>query len=212
MTTSLVAKALEYVTPLISEKCKNHHFHNIHHTLSVFDRATYLAMNEDISQEDTEDLQIAALFHDTGFIKQYAKNEYVGSQIARKWLQENHYPENRIQKIERIIMATVLFSKPKNILEEIIQDSDLDNIGTKGAFKNSELLYHEIREIGSVVVTDCAFWQFTYRLYTTFRFNTKTARAERSHQKELNQQLIESYLKMLECEVPHNTDLVEKVV
>ena len=31
-------------------------------------------------------------------------------------------------------MATVLFSKPKTLLEEIIQDADLDNIGTKEEF------------------------------------------------------------------------------
>lgn len=209
---SLVERARNYVTPLLSEHCKNYNFHNISHTLAVFDRATYLAMAEDINPIDTEDLQLAALFHDTGFLKQYAKNEYIGSQIARDWLVENGHSEDRIKKIENIIMATVVFSKPRNILEEIIQDSDLDNIGTKKSFENSMQLFQEIRNIGKTSVTECAFWQFTYRIHSNFQFHTKTARAERNAQKRLNTELIEAYLKMLGCEVPYQSDPVEKIV
>ncbi len=194
---SLVEKAKDYITPLLNDYCKNHYFHNISHTLAVFDRATYLAMSEEINPIDTEDLQIAALFHDTGFIKQYAKNEYLGAQIAREWLKEHNHPEDRIKKIENIIMATVVFSKPKNILEEIIQDSDLDNIGTRLSFENSRLLLKEVQEIGKTAVTECAFWQFTYRIHNDFEFHTKTARAERNKQKRLNLDLIKSYLNML---------------
>lgn len=209
---SLVEKAKNYITPLLSDICKNHYFHNLSHTIAVFDRATYLAMSEEINPIDTEDLQIAALFHDTGFIRQYAKNEYLGAQIAREWLQEHHHPEDRIKKIENIIMATVVFSKPRNILEEIIQDSDLDNIGTKKSFYNSWLLLKEIQEIGKMAVTECAFWQFTYRIHNDFHFHTKTARAERNRQKQLNLELIKSYLTMLGCEIPFHGELVEKIV
>lgn len=195
--TNLVERAKNYVTPLITEHCGNYYFHNISHTHGVFERSTYLAMNEEINPIDTEDLQIASLFHDIGFLKQYARNEYVGSQMAREWLENQNHPEERIRKIENIIMATVLFSKPKNVLEEIIQDSDLDNIGTKMSFQNSLFLQKEIQEIGKIHVTDCAFWQFTYRIHNNFEFNTRTARSEREAQKKLNRELVEAYLKML---------------
>lgn len=49
---------------------------------------------------------IAALFHDTGFIEIYKKNEPEGAQIARSWLQKKHHSEDRIKRVERIIMAT----------------------------------------------------------------------------------------------------------
>lgn len=211
-TLTLVEQAKNYVTPLLEKHCKNYYFHNISHTISVFERATYLAMSEEISGENLEDLQIAALFHDTGFLKQYAKNEYRGAEIAREWLERHNHDEERIKKIEKIIMATVVFSKPQNILEEIIQDSDLDNIGTKDSFRNSQLLEKEIHEIEKTTVTECAFWQFTYRIHANFQFHTRTARSERNKQKELNLKLIEAYLKMLHCEVPYNYDLVEKIV
>ena len=39
------------------------------------------------------------------------------------------YPEDRINRIEQIILATdPKYKQPKNIYEEIIKDADLDNL------------------------------------------------------------------------------------
>ena len=161
---SLIEKAKAYTDTLL-EKCAHYTYHNPHHTESVFSRAAYLAMAEWVEWEDLEDLQIAALFHDTGFTVQYEKNEYFGARIARKWIDEQRQDEKRIQKIEGIIMATVLFSKPKSHLEEIIQDADLDNIWTKEEFFYSQNYLKEIRTIGGVDMPDCAYWQFRRVLF-----------------------------------------------
>ena len=84
---SLIEEARNYTSTLL-EHCKNYPYHNPRHTTGVFDRATYLALAEGVDGEDLEDLQIAALFHDTGFTEQYKKNEHIGASIARKWLTE----------------------------------------------------------------------------------------------------------------------------
>lgn len=209
---TLVEEAKKYALGIVEKYCKHYFFHNISHTQSVFDRSTYLAMTEWINGEDLEDLQIAAIFHDTGFSVQYAKNEFAWSQIARKWLETKNHPEKRIQKIEEIIMATVLFSKPKNILQEIIQDADLDNIGTKEGFKNSQNVLREYREIAHVDISECTFWQFSYKVYKHYQFHTKTARSEREYQKNLNLKLLEAYCNALECEIPYWYDHVERIV
>lgn len=73
------------------------------------------------------DLLIAALFHDSGFTKAYNGNEAFGANIAREWLETEQHPEERIVRIEELILATIPFTPPKNILEKIIQDADLDN-------------------------------------------------------------------------------------
>jgi len=86
-STHLVKKAQNTVFPLLEKYCGDYPFHNPAHTRGVFERATYLALTENINATDLEDLQIAALFHDTGFTEQYPKNEYIGSQIARGWLE-----------------------------------------------------------------------------------------------------------------------------
>jgi len=98
------------------------------------------------------------------------------SKNCKKVAWRKKHPKARIEKIEWIIMATVLFSKPKNILEEIIQDADLDNIWTKEEFYYSLDYLDEIRRIGKIDMPDCAYWQFVYTLLTKYKFHTPTAK------------------------------------
>ena len=109
-------------------------------------------------------------------------------------------------------MATVLFSKSKTKLQDIIQDADMDNIGTKDAYEYSRALLEEIRHVAGVEVSDCTYWQFTYKVHTSFHFHTKTADHERSRQLVLNIQHLEAYLEMLECEVPKGYISLERIV
>ena len=99
-------------------------------------------------------------------------------------------------------MATVLFSKPKTHLECIIQDADLDNIGTKSEFFYSQRLLEELRTIGGVEISDCSYWQFVYTLLTKYKFHTETAKNERHDQQTLDVGHMEKYLSMMGCEVP----------
>ena len=198
---TLVDRAEKYTSWLL-KSCENYPYHNPWHTKSVFDRATYLAMAESVSGEDLEDLQIACLFHDTGFTVQYEKNEYIGARIARRWLEDEKHPEARIEKIEQIIMATVLFSKAKTHLEQIIQDADLDNIGTKEEFYYSLDYLDEIRKIGHMSLSDCTYWQFVYTLLTRYKFQTETAKSERHNQQLRDIDHMEKFLAMLGCDIP----------
>lgn len=199
---SLIEEARSYTQDILVV-CTDYPYHNPGHSIDVYNRATYIALAEDVGHDDLEDLQIACLFHDTGFIEQYEKNEHIGARIARKWLEERQYPEDRIQKIEGIIMATVLFSKPKNHLECIIQDADLDNIGTKSEFIYSQRYLDEIRRIWHTEMSDCAYWQFVYRLLTKYKFHTETAKVERHEQQVRDVEHMEKYLLMIGCEIPH---------
>ncbi len=109
---------------------------------------------------------------------------------------------DRIDKIEGIIMATVLFSRPKTHLERIIQDADLDNIGTKNEFFYSQRLLEEIRHIGKVETSDCSYWQFVFTLLTKYKFHTKTAKHERKEQQARDVEHMEKFLTMMGCEIP----------
>ena len=180
----IVINAYKHILQLLRQV--NHFpYHNIGHTLDVFRRARELGIAENISDEEMEDLLIGALFHDTGFIVAYAKNEPIGAQIARAWLEKHAHPEARIARVERIILATVLFAQPQSILEEIIQDADLDNLGrTDGLDKTAR--YAEELEIHSEHFNLQNYLKFTERLYQNFSFNTKTARHERAYMQHNN--------------------------
>lgn len=202
MPTSLIESARTYTQDLL-QVCAAYPYHNPAHSTGVLDRATYIALAEDIGNEDLEDLQLACLFHDTGFSEQYEKNEHIGARIARKWLEEADHPKDRIAKIEKIIMATVLFSTPRTHLENIIQDADLDNIGTKAEFVYSQRYLAEIRTVGGKDISECAYWQFVYKLLTKYKFHTDTARSERHEQQIRDVEHMEKYLMMIGCEIPH---------
>lgn len=199
---SIIEQARAYVFDIL-RKCEDYPYHNPSHTNNVFDRATFLAMNEWVAWEDMEDLQIACLFHDTWFTEQYEKNEFIWARIARTWLKMHDHDEKRIEKIEGIIMATVLFSKPKTLLEEIIQDADLDNIWTKEEFYYSLDYLDELRTIGKIDISDCAYWQFVYTLLTRFKFHTKTSRKQRKEQQARDVEHLAKFLEMVGCEIPH---------
>lgn len=107
---------------------RHYPYHNTGHTLDVFKRARELAHAEGVSREDTEDILLASLFHDTGFVVSYTKNEEIGANMARDWLIENGHPNERVDHVVSLILATVPFVPVKTLLEKIIQDADLDNL------------------------------------------------------------------------------------
>lgn len=199
---NLVTHAEDYVFPLLETYCSNYPYHNPAHTRAVHSRAKYLAEKEWVVGDALEDLEIATLFHDTGFIEQYDKNEYFGSRIARKWLFEQRHPEKRIESIEHIIMATVLFSRPHTLLEEIIQDADLENLWQTLEFQYSQNYYKELTQYGKIWLSERVFWQFVETLLKKFEFHTRTAQRENSPQKKKNLALVDAYLIAMGYDIP----------
>jgi len=86
MEQTAINKALHYVIDLL-DPLNHYQYHNINHTLDVYSRAGYLCDKEFIGEEDKNDILIAALFHDTGFLVQYYQNEEIGAQMARNYLE-----------------------------------------------------------------------------------------------------------------------------
>ena len=60
----------------------------------------------------------------------YKDHEETGVEIAGAILPHFDYTEEQIQKINELIMVTKLPPRPKNLLEQIICDADLDYLGT----------------------------------------------------------------------------------
>ena len=177
--------ALHYVLNLLGPI--NHYpYHNINHTLDVYSRVVHLTDREAISREDTTDLLLSALFHDTGFTKAYFNNEIIGAAIARRYLENIDWPENRIVKIERLIGATVLFAESHDILEAIIQDADLDNLGRKDCFIKTLLVQKELTTIAKMDMPKRKWLEISYNLIRKYTYQTPTAQNERNSLREIN--------------------------
>ncbi len=122
-------------------------YHNYEHTLYVADKVLEIAHHEDCSETETELLYAAALWHDTGYISTYRNHEEEGCMLARRHLPEYNYSPGEINTICGMIMATRVPQSPKNKLEEIIADADLEYLGTENAGPLAELFFLELQHL-----------------------------------------------------------------
>jgi HD superfamily phosphodiesterase len=81
----------EYIRELFRDELPDGiKFHDANHTLhpnrGVVANANRIALSENISEHDRELLIAAAYFHDTGYIREYKKNEPIAARMAGRIL------------------------------------------------------------------------------------------------------------------------------
>jgi len=181
----IINEALKYVIDLLG-KVNHYPYHNINHTLDVYSRVWHLSDKGFVYLEEKTDLLLAALFHDTWFVESYFQNEIIGAKIARKYLEGVGFREDRIKRIENMILATIVFSPAKNKLEKIIQDADFDNLWRRDFLVKSLLVKKELNLITSQEISIKDWLETTYILMKKHSFKTPTAKSERDQIKKEN--------------------------
>lgn len=122
-------------------------YHGFHHTLDVVNAALRIAKQEGINdKESLMLLETAALYHDLGFISTYRGHEEEGCRIAELTLPQFQYSSNEVEKILGMIMATKIPQQPRNLLEQIIADADLDYLGRDDFEPIANSLFQELRQ------------------------------------------------------------------
>ncbi|MBK7682008.1 MAG: HD domain-containing protein [Bacteroidetes bacterium] len=110
------------------------HYHHVFHTENVIKSSERLCLLEKLDEESSLLIKTAALFHDTGFVTQYEKNEPVGAAFAEKHLPTFGYNTAQIEIIKDLILATDTSKQPQGLFHKIIRDADLDYIGRADFF------------------------------------------------------------------------------
>ena len=158
-------------------------YHSVEHTLDVVNAARLLGEMEGLVSNDILLLETAALYHDIGFTETYEDHEEHSVKIARKALPEFGYSQNDIEIIAGAINATKIPQKPKNLLEEVLADSDLDYLGREDIFVIGQRLHYEWNRQGrdmSLVEwheTQIRFLQ-KHRYFTQSALNLREARKQ----------------------------------
>lgn len=133
---------------LEKELPSNLYYHGVHHTIDVCKAVERLGELEKVSEEELLLLKTTALFHDTGFIFQYYDNEHLGVKLACDRLPSFGYSGVQITAVSKLILSTSLPHNPKNFLEKIICDADLDYLGRDDFYHISHTLQREWAEYG----------------------------------------------------------------
>lgn len=192
MQSKIILDAKKYVSEkLFPLKQKWYNYHNLDHTLDVFSRSSYLWMKEWLNEELQEIIQISALFHDIWFLKQYDDNEIIWANMAEEWLNENNYPVDKIDIIKQTILSTIpTYLEPKNILEKIIKDADLDNLWRDDFEEKSQALKQELINIKWNDFNEKKWLEWTKQFILWYNFYTKTQIEERWKKLEENKEKI----------------------
>jgi len=159
-------------------------YHSIDHTTDVLEQVQQIASREGIrGEQQLFLLKVAALYHDTGFLYIYTGHEAKGCELAHAELPGFGLTPALIKKICGMIMATKIPQSPKNKLEEIICDADLDYLGRDDFEPISNNLYKEFLEVG--FVTDYSDWmQKQVKFLDAHHYFTKSSQQLRQPPKE----------------------------
>ena len=193
-----VKRAIRYVNKLLLP-LEWLYYHQYNHSLEVMKRAVYLGKKEKVNEQCLEVLALAWLFHDTWFIIEYDDNEVFWAKIAKNYLKSILYDVEKIKKVEELILSTKpSYKKPKNLLEKIIKDADLDNLWRKDFFDKKNKMKDELETIKKIKINDPEWDHWSLQLLKEHRFYTKTQKNERGAKKIENRKILEKLLKNAE--------------
>lgn len=119
-------------------------YHNYTHTERVLRSVREIIENTDISEKDSEILQLAALLHDTGYTKTKDGHEEESVKIATRFLTDNNADAETIKAVNTCILATKFKDSPNTELGKIIRDADASHFGKKYFDEASEFLRKEL--------------------------------------------------------------------
>jgi uncharacterized protein len=172
--------------------------HTLHPARGVVAVANRIAISENISEHDRELVIAAAYFHDTGYIREYDKNEPIAARMAGRILKLIGYKPNEIEKIQTMILSTDLAREPKTHAEKILCDADLDHFGREDFFKLDGKIREGRRARGIDVSDELKWYKGTLEIITRHKYYTESQKKLREEQKQKNIKRLLNKLENLE--------------
>ncbi len=123
----------------------NLYYHGLHHTMDVLRSAEQIGKHEKLTEDEMLLLKVAVLYHDAGFTKVYRNHEEIGCDMAKADLPGFGFTTAEIEVICGMIRATKIPQNPKNKMEYIIADADLEYLGTDDFERIGRTLFEEIK-------------------------------------------------------------------
>ncbi len=159
---------LEALDPLLT-------YHCIAHTVDVVEQATRIAMDEGANHKELHLLKIAALYHDSGFLEIYMGHEEKGCELFLKDADQFKFSDGDKKTIVDLIMATKMPQEPKNLLQKIICDADLDYLGRRDFFQISESLKTEFLNC-KIIAQENEWHDLQLSFLENHRYHTNSSR------------------------------------
>lgn len=168
---------------LNSKLSKDLYYHCIHHTLDVLKVINQYMKREKINGDEAKLLRIGVLLHDIGYTVSIHDHELRGMEIAEKMMSQFGFSNNHIEIVKGLILSTRVPQRPKNMLEKMICDADLDYLGRPDFYKIGDLLYKEMKAYSNI--ENKKNWnKVQIKFLEAHQYHTDFARKNRQPQKE----------------------------
>lgn len=160
-------------------------YHSIDHSLDVVKQCVRIGALEKIGDEDLALLQIAALYHDTGFLYTYLGHEEKSCEILLADITGMDLTRSDVKVILGLIMATKVPQKPKTLMQRIICDADLDYLGRSDFADITQRLKNEFLYYS--IVKDEIDWKNVQRNFLKkHHYHTASSMRRREPIKQIN--------------------------
>ncbi len=145
MASELITKTEQFVFDLFKKELDpSFLYHNYKHTERVLKSTRELIEHSELSSQEEEILELAALLHDTGYTKGTEDHEERSVEIATEFLNKHNVDKAIIDGVNKCIMATKFKDSPKTELDKIIRDADASHFGKEYFEEASEFLRKEL--------------------------------------------------------------------
>lgn len=193
-------------------------FHNLQHTQDVVRAAMQIGDHYQLSEHDYATLITAAWFHDIGYFTDATRHEEIGASLAADFLNENNVNDTEfITAVVNCIHATKMPQSPKNLIEEILCDSDLFHLGTELFSDKNNALRKEKEAFKGDKISKSAWREGNIRFIAEHHYFTDYARLllddeKEKHLSKLRQKEAEKSEKGEEKEKPQKMEKSAPVV
>jgi predicted metal-dependent HD superfamily phosphohydrolase len=209
-TKDIVREASEHVSSMLSTQLPGWAtYHDLSHTVEVVQLAEEIGEGSRLNRADMEIVQLAAWFHDTGYVEGTEGHEDRSAEKATAFLREMGYPEERIERVVGCILATKIPQQPKNLVEQVLCDADLVHIGKKSLPEKNELmrLEHERRDGKSF--TDEEWLNAAITFVSRHSFHTTYAKQTFGKRRLKNLMMMQEQLRGLQTDNGSKQDLLK---
>lgn len=177
-------------------------YHSAAHTRDdVMAAVERLALLENVNGEDLGLMKVAAAYHDLGYVEDRGgqDHEALSDRIARQTLPDYGFSQQQIERVSGMIMATKMPQHPRNFLEELIVDADLDSLGREDYFDVSLRLRQELANFG-IAQSDAAWYEGQLQFLSAHKYFTPVAKTLRAEQKTRNINAVKEILQRLDVQ------------
>jgi len=196
MGSSWVEQAEAHVRLLLNNQLDpQHSYHNLQHTLSVRQASLQLAEILALNSDDREALELAALFHDTGFTEVYDGHEAVSCKIAESFLKPKGYEPKQLEKVIRCIACTKISEQPESLLEMVLRDADMSHLASTDYLNGVDGLRREWAVFLKESYTDQEWHEINHKFLKSHNYYTHAARELWDALKSANQKALKKLVK-----------------